>query len=57
MPKDTDLKSVKYELNSCPNAQKLAIQSLNLPNGINVSTKEAKTISKKLNSFIDNQFK
>lgn len=36
-PDDTSIKEMKYEMGSCPNAEKLAKETLNLPTHINIS--------------------
>jgi len=41
-PLGTQLDKVYYEMGSCPNAEKLAKETLNLPTHINISKKEAK---------------
>jgi len=43
-PADTKLNKVKYKIGSCPKAEKLAKQTLNLPTHINISQKHAKKI-------------
>ncbi len=43
-PADTRLNKVKYKIGSCPKAEKLAKQTLNLPTHINISLKNAKKI-------------
>jgi perosamine synthetase len=43
-PHDTKLDKIGYEIGSCPKAEKLAGETLNLPTHINISTKEAKNI-------------
>jgi len=43
-PYDTDLDKVGYKVGSCPKAEKLSKQTLNLPTHINISKKEAKKI-------------
>ena len=44
-PDDTRLNKVGYELGTCPKAEKLSKQTLNLPTHINISKKEAKKIT------------
>jgi len=44
-PDDTKLNKVGYELGTCPKAEKLSKQTLNLPTHINISKKEAKKIT------------
>ena len=44
-PDDTDLDKVGYKVGSCPKAEKLSKQTLNLPTHINISKKEAKKIT------------
>ncbi len=43
-PDDTKLEKVKYQIGSCPCAEKLARQTLNLPTHINISKKQAQKI-------------
>ena len=43
-PDDTQLKTVKYKLSMCPNAERLAKQTLNLPTHINIFPEDAKKI-------------
>jgi len=43
-PKDTKLDKMKYIAGSCPKAEKLAKETLNLPTHINISKKEAEII-------------
>lgn len=43
-PADTNLNEMKYQLGSCPNAESLAKQTLNLPTHINISQKDAERI-------------
>ena len=43
-PFDTKLDEVKYTMGSCPNAERLAQKTLNLPTHINISMEEAKRI-------------
>ena len=43
-PHDTRLDKLQYELGSCPKAEKLAKETLNLPTHINISKKEAQRI-------------
>jgi len=43
-PDDTKLNKLQYKLGSCPKAEKLAKQTLNLPTHINISKKEAQKI-------------
>jgi len=44
-PDDTKLNKVGYKLGTCPKAEKLSKQTLNLPTHINISKKEAKKIT------------
>ena len=44
VPQDTRLEKMKYEIGSCPKAEKLAKETLNLPTHINISKKEAQQI-------------
>ncbi len=43
-PDDTKLKEMKYEIGMCPNAEKLAKETLNLPTHINISMEDARRI-------------
>ncbi len=43
-PHDTKLDKMEYKLGSCPKAEKLAKETLNLPTHINISKKEAQKI-------------
>ena len=43
-PADTKLNKVRYKIGSCPKAEKLAKQTLNLPTHINISQKHAQKI-------------
>ena len=43
-PHDTKLDKMEYQIGSCPKAEKLARETLNLPTHINISEKEAKMI-------------
>lgn len=43
-PKGTDLEKMGYDSGSCPKAEKLAKETLNLPTHINISLKEAEKI-------------
>lgn len=45
-PFDTDLEKLKYFAGSCPNAEKLAKTTFNLPTHINISRKDAEKIVK-----------
>jgi len=48
-PKDVDLEKTGYRVGECPNAEKLASQSINLPT--NVSLKQAKKVVKVVNMY------
>ena len=50
-PDDTRLNKVGYEIGTCPKAEKLSRQTLNLPTHINISKKEAKKITKFLKAL------
>jgi len=50
-PDDTDLDKVGYNLGSCPKAEKLSKQTLNLPTHINISQKDAEKIIDFLKKF------
>lgn len=43
-PYDTKMDKISYNLESCPKAEKLAKETLNLPTHINISGKEAEII-------------
>ena len=43
-PKDTKLEKMGYKIGDCPNAEKLAEQTLNLPTHINISLNDAQKI-------------
>ncbi|OHA63349.1 MAG: hypothetical protein A2667_02925 [Candidatus Wildermuthbacteria bacterium RIFCSPHIGHO2_01_FULL_47_27] len=51
-PHDTKLDKMGYEIGSCPVAEKLAKETLNLPTHINISEKEAGRIVAFLKSFL-----
>ncbi len=40
-PFDTNIKALKYDMGSCPNAEELAKQTFNLPTHINIKEKDA----------------
>ena len=44
VPPDTDLEKMKYQLGTCPRAEKIAKSILNLPTHINISLDDAKKI-------------
>ena len=44
VPPDTDLEKMKYNLGSCPQAEKVAKTILNLPTHINITTEDAKKV-------------
>lgn len=50
-PPDTRLEKVGYQKGSCPNAEKLARETLNLPTHINISKEKAKKIVKFLRNY------
>lgn len=50
-PADTNLDKMHYELGSCPVAEKLTKETLNLPTHINISLKEARKIVDFLNQW------
>jgi len=52
-PHDTKLEKVQYKLGSCPKAEKLAEETLNLPTHINISKEEAKKIIDFLRKYGD----
>lgn len=43
-PDDTKLEKMQYQIGSCPKAEKLAQQTMNLPTHINISKKQAQKI-------------
>jgi len=43
-PQDTKLNKLQYQIGSCPKAEKLAKETLNLPTHINISKKDAQKI-------------
>jgi len=45
-PFDTKLEQMHYKIGVCPNAEKLAKMTLNLPTHINISQKDAERIIK-----------
>lgn len=51
-PADTKLEEVKYKMGSCPNAERLAKKTLNLPTHINITMDEAKRIVTFLKKYI-----
>ena len=50
-PSDTKLDKMQYKIGSCPKAEKLARETLNLPTHINISDKGAKKIADFLKSY------
>jgi|GEM_PF-66302 len=54
-PHDTRLKKVGYDFGSCPRAEKLSGIVLNLPTHINITEKEAKTISDFIKPYGDKE--
>jgi dTDP-4-amino-4,6-dideoxygalactose transaminase len=44
VPDDTNLEKINYQIGSCPKAEKLARETLNLPTHINISQKQAQEI-------------
>ncbi len=52
-PHDTRLEKMQYIAGSCPKAEKLVKETLNLPTHINISTREAKKIVDFLKLFSD----
>ena len=50
-PNDADPSVVFYEQGSCPNAEKVAAQSVNLPTDISISQSDAIRVAKLLNTF------
>ncbi|PIS39682.1 MAG: hypothetical protein COT33_00670 [Candidatus Nealsonbacteria bacterium CG08_land_8_20_14_0_20_38_20] len=52
VPPDTEIAKMEYNLGSCPRAEKIAKNIINLPTHINISQKEAKKIS----DFLKNYF-
>jgi len=51
-PRDIDLNMSGYKKNSCPNAEKLAPKSLNLPTNKDITFKQAKMIAELINNNI-----
>ena len=51
IPLDTDLEKMKYKSGSCPRAEKIAKEILNLPTHINISKKQAKKITDFLKQY------
>ena len=49
-PKDTKLEVIGYKLGSCPIAEKLSSETLNLPTHININKEDAKNIVEFLNN-------
>ena len=45
VPNDTQLDKLEYVVGSCPNAERLARETFNLPTHINITNKDAKTLS------------
>lgn len=52
-PKGIDLDKTGYTINQCPQAEKLASQSANLPTDRQISLKDVKRIIKTINSFAE----
>lgn len=50
-PKDVDSSIVGYEHGSCPNAERLAAQSVNLPTDICINQSDAIRVAKLINAF------
>ena len=50
-PKDTDFSAIGYSLGSCPMAEKLAKESLNLPTNPNLSEKEIQYVANVLQKY------
>src|SRR3989344_3654427 len=50
-PADTQLDKIGYELGSCPKAEKLAKETLNLPTHINIKKEDAQKIVNFLEQF------
>ena len=50
-PFDTKLEEMKYKKGSCPNAEKLSGEVLNLPTHINISQNDAKRIVNFIKKF------
>lgn len=53
VPDDTNLEKMNYQLGSCPQAEKLAKETLNLPTHINISSNQAKKIVEFVKEWID----
>lgn len=54
-PNDSRIESTGYTSGSCPVAEQLAAQSINLPTSMRISTTAADRISRLLNSYYDNR--
>lgn len=54
VPDDTQLDKLRYEAGSCPNAERLARETFNLPTHINITENDAKRIVDFLKSKIQN---
>ncbi len=54
-PDDSDMAVTGYTAGSCPTAEKLAKESINLPTSRNIPTKTADRISRLINSFYDHR--
>ena len=52
-PDDSDLEHTGYTIGTCPTAEKLAKESVNLPTSRHIATKAADTISRLINSYYD----
>ena len=46
VPSDTDISKLKYQKGSCPRAEKITLQIINLPTHININKKDAEKIVK-----------
>lgn len=52
-PKDADEQKMCYVRASCPNAEKLAAESVNLPTHIHISSRDQEKILKILNNYVE----
>ncbi len=52
-PKDADIFQMKYTAGSCPKAEQLASESINLPTSIHIKKQDQKRILSILNAYVD----
>lgn len=57
VPPGTDLEKMGYKIGSCMRAEKIAKRILSLPTNIQISTKEAEIIIKKIKKFLNESFR